>query len=88
MLAGVLLHVVKPPTPFDLAPNACPSKGSCKEVSNPLAFVHHIGDLDSVQLTDIEWLATGGGVEGCLVEVDPAGIVGPVYDRRLEVAEV
>jgi hypothetical protein len=57
-------------------------------VRNPLAFVHHIGDLDFPEPADIERLATGSGVKGGLVEVDAPGIIRPPYDGRLEIAEI
>ena len=88
MLAAVLLHMIEPPDPVDLAPNAWSSEGSRKQVGNPLALVHHVGDFDSAQKANIEWLTPGGGVESRLVEVDAAGIVGAVDDLRLEIAEV
>jgi hypothetical protein len=84
----MLLHMVKASAPIDLAPRPPSRKGGGKQVRNPFAFVHDIGDLDSPELTDIERLATGSGVEGGLVQVDAAGIVRPLYDGRLEIAEV
>jgi hypothetical protein len=88
MLAGVLLHMVKASGPIDLAPRPLSREGSGKQVRNPFPFVHHIGDLNSPKPADIEWLATGSGIERGLVEVDAAGIVRPLCDGRLEIAEV
>lgn len=88
MLAGMLLHMVKASCPIDLAPRPLSREGGGKQVRNPVAFVHDIGHLDSPEAAAIERLATGSGIEGCLVEVDAAGIVRPVYDGGLEIAEV
>jgi hypothetical protein len=88
MLAGVLLHMVEAADPVDLAPRPVSGERSGKQVRNPFAFVYDIGDLDSPKLADVERLATGSRVEGGLVEVDAAGIFRPLYDGRLEIAEV
>jgi hypothetical protein len=84
----MLLHMVKPSHPIDLTAGLLCREGGGKQVRDPLAFVHHIRDLDSPQVAAIERLATGGWKEGSLVEVDAAGIVRPLYDHRLEVAKV
>jgi hypothetical protein len=84
----MLLHMVKTSAPIDLAPGPLSRERGGKQVRNPFAFVHHIGDLDPPKLADIERLATGSGIEGGLVEVDAARIVRPLYDRRLKIAEV
>jgi hypothetical protein len=80
--------MVEAPVPIDLAPGTRVGEGRRKQMRDPLAFVHHIGDLDSTQEANIARLATGGGVKGGLVEVDPARIIGPLYHCRLEIAKV
>jgi hypothetical protein len=88
MLAGVLLHMVEATAPIDPAEDALTGQRRGKEVGDPLPFVHHVDNLDSTQLADIERLATGSGVEGSLIQVDAPGVIRPVYYRCLEGAEV
>jgi hypothetical protein len=57
-------------------------------MSHPLPFVYDVGNVDSAELAGIEGLASGRGVEGGSIEIDPARVIGPVGDHRLEIADV
>jgi hypothetical protein len=84
----MLLHMVKASPPIDLAPRPLPREGGGKQVRYTFAFVHDIGHLNSPKAAAVERLATGSRIEGGLVEVNAAGIIRPLDDRGLEIAEV
>jgi hypothetical protein len=57
-------------------------------VSHSFAFVNYIDHGDPAELPGIERLATGGGVKGGSIEIDPARIVRAARYGRLEFADV
>ena len=88
MLSGVLLHVIEPAHPVDLAAHAVLGQWGGQEMDDPVVLVRDIPHLHTSKPPGVEGLAAGGRVEGGAVEIDPPPIVRTVDDVGLELAEV
>src|SRR5271157_4943606 len=70
MLAGVLLHVVKPPRPIDFPTHPFCLRRLAEDVRNFVSFVNSFEDLDALDGAGTRRLPTRGGVKGRPVEVN------------------
>lgn len=70
VLPGVLLHVIKPPGPIDLARNLLPLLGqrSFQAVADVTVHFHHVDDADAAQLAQIAGLPSPCRVKGSAVQ--------------------
>jgi hypothetical protein len=85
MLPRVLLHEVKTAGPVDFAVDRYGGEGSAEQMGDaPVLLVDHIVDRDAVEGAEVVELAAGGGIEGRLVQVDPAALFRRGGDARLK----
>ena len=89
MLPGVLLHVIEPPRPVDLAVDRCPGVRGVRacltlgvhDVRDRAVFlIDDVHDAKAAERPGVERLAAGGGIEGRPVERDRPAVAAR-FDR-------
>ena len=56
--------------------------------SQPVTFVHHINDCDSIQMTGIEGLTSGRRIKSCPIEINTVTVLPLIHDGGFEVGQV
>ena len=88
VLSRMLLHVIEAPSPVDSSSDTIGLERGVEQVGYPVALIYDLSNAHTSQLAGIEGLATRGGIEGRLVEINTPAILGPIGNGGLEITGV
>jgi hypothetical protein len=72
----MLLHVIEAALPVDFGVDFSGRDRGVEDMSHAVFLIDYLDDVRSAQLSSVEGLATGGGIESGAVQIDAPAVAG------------